>query len=78
MTPYFRECFVCGSLSVECGHRESDLVTWWRSGCAQDAPQAIAMPAPVVTTPEPAETQQSAPVEEIRQLAKQLRRKRGW
>ncbi len=78
MTPYFRECFVCGSLNVECGHRESDLVSWWVSGSVTVAPQTTEIPAPVVTTPEPAETPQSAPVEEIRQLAKELRRKRGW
>lgn len=78
MTPYFRECFVCGSLNVECGHREESLVAWFMAGCATVAPQPIEMARAAVTTPEQAHAAESAPVEEIRQLAREMRKKRGW
>ncbi len=73
MTP-LPACFICGA-EILCCHRESELIGWYYGTLA---PRAIETPVSVVTMPEPAETPQSAPVEEIRQLAKQLRRKRGW
>lgn len=78
MTPYFRECFICGSLNVECGHREDALISWWLSGCVTATPQTIEIPRAAVTTPEQAHAAESAPVEEIRQLAREMRKKRGW
>lgn len=28
---YFVPCFICGSEESNCGHRETDLVVWWRN-----------------------------------------------
>lgn len=27
---YFCRCFICGSQLTCCGHREPDLISWWR------------------------------------------------
>lgn len=81
MTAYFCECFVCGSLQAECGHREGELQGYSKQVLgqrAQDKPGATGEPAEVFTMPERDRMRQNARRREIREEAIEFRRKRGW
>ena len=81
MTAYFCECFICGSLQAECGHREAELQAHSKkvlSQRAQDQPDAADEPAEVVTMPDRAKMRLNARKREIRLAAEEFRQRRGW
>ena len=52
---YFVSCFVCGSEDDNCGHREKDLIVWWRNmhGWTLASPAKRYDPPPVRLIPAP-------------------------